>query len=115
MQITDFSPSLARVRTISDTAVATDPASASDENISLDNAAEEQQPRRAEYRLGELPKLKLSQLMNKPVISSDGALLPFWGVTFSATGGKIRHLIVKMGGEAELYLPFALRKFPRGA
>ena len=57
MQITDFSPSLARVRTISDTAVATDPASASDENISLDNAAEEQ-PRRAEYRLGELPKLK---------------------------------------------------------
>lgn len=42
MQITDFSPSLARVRTISDTAVATDPASASDENISLDNAAEEQ-------------------------------------------------------------------------
>lgn len=42
MQITDFSPSLARVRTISDTAVATAPASASDENISLDNAAEEQ-------------------------------------------------------------------------
>lgn len=34
MQITDFSPSLARVRTISDTAVATAPASASDENIS---------------------------------------------------------------------------------
>lgn len=110
MQITDFSPSLARVRTISDTAVATDPASASDENISLDNAAEEQQPRRAEYRLGELPKLKLSQLMNKPVISSDGALLPFGGVTFSATGGRIRHLIVKMGGEAELYLPFAASK-----
>lgn len=100
MQITDFSPSLARVRTISDTAVATDPASASDENISLDNAAEEQQPRRAEYRLGELPKLKLSQLMNKPVISSDGALLPFGGVTFSATGGRIRHLIVKMGGRS---------------
>lgn len=110
MQITDFSPSLARVRTISDTAVATAPASASDENISLDNAAEEQQPRRAEYRLGELPKLKLSQLMNKPVISSDGALLPFGGVTFSATGGRIRHLIVKMGGEAELYLPFAASK-----
>lgn len=42
MQITDFSPSLARVRTISDTAVATAPASASDENIFLDNAAEEQ-------------------------------------------------------------------------
>ena len=79
MQITDFSPSLARVRTISDTAVATAPASASDENISLDNAAEEQQPRLAEYRLGELPKLKFSQLMNKPVISSDGALLPFGG------------------------------------
>ena len=48
--------------------------------------------------------------MNKPVISSDGALLPFWGVTFSATGGRIRHLIVKMGGEAELYLPFAASK-----
>ena len=110
MQITDFSPSLARVRTISDTAVATAPASASDENITLDNAAEEQQPRRAEYRLGELQKLKLGQLMNKPVISSDGALLPFGGVTFSATGGRIRHLIVKMGGEAELYLPFAASK-----
>ena len=110
MQITDFSPSLARVRTITDTAVATAPASASDENIPLDNAAEEQRPRRAEYRLGELSKLKLSQLMNKPVISSDGALLPLGGVTFSATGGRIRHLIVKMSGEAELYLPFAAAK-----
>ena len=36
--------------------------------------------------------------------------MPFGGVTFSATGGKISHLIVKMGGEAELYLPFAASK-----
>ena len=64
----------------------------------------------AQNRRFSLPKLKFSQLMNKPVISSDGALLPLGGVTFSATGGRIRHLIVKMGGEAELYLPFAPSK-----
>lgn len=59
------------------------------------------QPRRGEFILGELPKLKLSQLLNKPIAFSDGALLPLGGLTFSLSGGRIKHLIVRIGGSAK--------------
>lgn len=59
---------------------------------------------------GELPRIRLSRLILKPVTADGGALLPLKGVTFSLSTGKIRHLIVQIGGTggdaSELYLPF---------
>lgn len=59
---------------------------------------------------GDLPRIKLSRLILKPVTADGGALLPLKGVTFSLATGKIRHLIVQIGGAggdvSELYLPF---------
>lgn len=61
--------------------------------------------------LSDIPILKLSRLLRKPVATPDGALLPLGGVTFSLSGGKIRHLIVRCGtfneDVSELYLPFS--------
>lgn len=75
------------------------------ENVSDTCQTQKTQQRRAEYRPGELPKLKLSQILSKPIVFPDGGLLPVGGITF-AGGGKIRHFIVKMGEAAEIYLPF---------
>lgn len=71
----------------------------------------------SDLSLGEIPKLRLTTLLNKPVVCADGALLPVGGVTFSLSSGKIRHIIVKMGAAlqsedvSELYLPFSTARF----
>lgn len=71
----------------------------------------------SDLSLGEIPKLRLTTLLNKPVLCADGALLPVGGVTFSLSSGKIRHIIVKMGAVlqsedvSELYLPFSTARF----
>ena len=67
----------------------------------------------SDLSLGEIPKLRLTTLLNKPIVCADGALLPVGGVTFTLSSGKIRHIIVKMGAAlqsedvSELYLPFS--------
>ena len=71
----------------------------------------------SDLSLGEIPKLRLTTLLNKPVVCADGALLPVGGVTFTLSSGKIRHIIVKMGAAlqsedvSELYLPFSTARF----
>ena len=71
----------------------------------------------SDLSLGEIPKLRLTTLLNKPVLCADGALLPVGGVTFTLSSGKIRHIIVKMGAAlqsedvSELYLPFSTARF----
>lgn len=75
------------------------------ENVSNICQTKKMPQSRAEYRPGEFPKLKLSQILSKPIVFPDGGLLPVVGVTV-AGGGKIRHFIVKTGEAAEIYLPF---------
>ena len=63
-----------------------------------------------EFYLGNLPRIRFCRLLSKPIRAGDGALLPLKGVTFSLASGKIRHLIVRLGGgdgdASEIYLPF---------
>lgn len=81
--------------------------SAVQKNDFLRTTAEE---KREEVLLKNLPQARLSQLLKKPVVCRDGALLPLGGVTFSLSSGSIRHLIVRLsvGGQeaSEVYFSF---------